>query len=419
VAPKIAGRLEKLTVNIGDKVTQKYLVAVLDAQEYAREVEQARAEWEVATANAEQVRLDAALEDAELVEKVAQAEADLAVARASAQESRSGLLIAQREYERVQALREKKIASPSELDTAEAVYEAAKAKHEVAQAQVTHKAAALTASRIRTSENQKKARAAQLQLAHAQVAQKQAALKVAEVRLAYARIEATWTPGEGAEERFVGERFVDEGTMLKPNDPIVSVQDIDLVKAVVHVTERDYLKLKVGHPVTVTTDAVPGREFPGTVVRIAPALKESSRQARVEIEVANPGRVLKPGMFIRAAIELVKHDRALLVPRDALVRRGGRPGIFRADRAEGKARLVPLTTGLVEGESAEVLDPPAGLEGAEVVVLGHHLLEDGGAILLADEEPPGPAGPDAAAPPSRAPKPVAAGDSPPAGKGTP
>lgn len=316
-APKVAGRLEKLLVNIGDPVKRGQLIAVLDDEEYAQQVEQARAELEVAKANV--------------------------------QESRSTLDMAQREFERAKALRQKKIASESELDAAEAQYKTQDAKHKVALAQV---------------------------------AQKEAALKATQVRLSYTKIRTWWENTN--ENRIVGERFVDEGAMLKANDPIVSVLDIHSLIGVIHVIERDYSEVVVGQEAIVTTDAFPDRTFTGKIVRVAPLLKETSRQARVEVEVPNPDRLLKPGMFVRAHIEFATHDNATVVPVAALVKRNGHQGVFVADTQNRKAHFVPVTLGIVSGELAEVIKPP--LSGS-VVNLGHHLLEDGSPITLPEATP--------------------------------
>ena len=317
IAPRIGGRLERLLVHVGDRIAPGSLVAVLDQGEYVQQVEQARAELEVA--------------------------------RAQLEESRSALEIAGRELERARALREKKIASESELDEAEAEFKVQTAKQRVARAQV---------------------------------AQRAAALEAAQVRLSYTRIQAG---GDGAGSLWVvGERFVDEGAMLAPNQAIVSLLDIGTVVAVIHVIEKDYPKVRVGQAAAVAAEAFPEERFPGRIVRLAPLLKETSRQARVEIEIPNPDARLKPGMFVRAEIEFARHEDALLVPLDALVRREGRRGVFSVDSVERRARFVPVTIGIVGGGEAEVLDPP--LEGP-VVTMGHHLLEDGSPVLL----PGGPA----------------------------
>ncbi len=457
VAPKIAGRLEKLLVQIADPVKPDQLIAVLDAAEYEEAVAQAKAELAVAKASAEQVRLGATLEDEELVQKAAQAKAELAVAKANADQvrlgakledeelaqkfaqaqaeagsakanladARSALEVGQREFERAQALREKKILSQAEYDTADAQVKATKAKYEVALALVTQKDAAVKSAQVRLSDTQKSARAAELlhavslaeqkeaawktslvrlsdtqkgaraaelEYAKSQVMQKEAALKAADVRLSYTQIKVqVWN--DALDPRVVGERFVDAGAMLKANDPIVSVLDIAVLKAVVYVTERDYSKVRAGQEVSVTTDATGARAFTGRIVRIAPLLEEASRQGRVEIDVPNPERLLKPGMFIRAQIEFGRRENATVIPVSSLVKREGRQGIFLADKQAMKAQFVRVTTGVVEGELAEVLNAPRPLENALIVTLGHHLLEDGAAIMLPDEAPPADKGP--------------------------
>lgn len=89
-------------------------------------------------------------------------------------------------------------------------------------------------------------------------------------------------------------------------------------------------------------------------------------------------------MFIRARVEFARIEQATLVPITALVRRDGKQGVFlvESDGAQEpvlRARFVPVTTGIVSGEVAEVKEP--ALSGA-VVTLGNHLLEDGAKVML-------------------------------------
>ena len=328
VAPKVGGRLERLFVNIGDRVKRGQSIALLEDDEYLQQVDQARAELEVAKAKIE--------------------------------ETRSNLGIADREFDRAKALRKKKIASQSELETAEAQFNA---------------------------------QSAMLRVAKAQMAQKEAALKASQVRLSYTRIQASWENGD--EYRVVGERFVHEGAMLAPNASIVSILDIGSLTAVVHVIERDYSKILTGQEAVVTTDAYPGRRFSGMVVRIAPLLRETSRQARIEIEVPNPDQSLRPGMYIRIQVEFEKHPDAIVVPMPALIKRQGRDGVFLVDPENKMARFIPVTVGITNDEWVEVVEPPlSGL----VVTLGQHLLSDGSPIILPDagpgKSPPGERGND-------------------------
>ncbi|MDT8274181.1 MAG: efflux RND transporter periplasmic adaptor subunit [Desulfomonilia bacterium] len=312
VAPKIAGRIEKLFVDIGDRVTQGQLIAVLDDDEYVQQVIQARAE--------------------------------LDVARASIDESLSALNLQQREFERAKTLREKKILSEAELDTAEAQYMSALARNQVTLAQAAYK---------------------------------EAELKKAEVRLDYTRIRSSFNNGDTF--RVVRERFVDEGAMLSANAPIASIITISTLRAMIFVIERDYPRVRPGQMALISTDAYPNRTFQGSIARIAPALQESARQARVEITVSNSELLLKPGMFVRVQIEFDRHENATVVPLNALVRTDGQSSIFLADTETLRVRQIPIEIGIIDGDMAEVLSPKLS---GEIVTMGQHLLEDGAPIIV-------------------------------------
>jgi len=316
VAPKVSGWLKQLLVNVGDTVHQNQLIAIIDDQEFTQQVEQARAELQVAKANAENCASD--------------------------------LDLAEREYERAKTLREKQIASASELDESEAEFNSCQTRLKVALAQVT---------------------------------QKEAALKAAQLRLSYARVQAFWESDE--QTRVVGERFVDEGALLQVNQPIVSVLENDTLIAVVHVVEKDYPKIEINQHAVISTDAYPDKTFTGTIVRVAPLLKESSRQARVEIEISNSEQLLKPGMFVRAKIQFASYEDATLVPVAALVKRNDKQGVFIVEQRELKARFVPVKVGIMNNEWVQILEPEiSGL----VATLGNHLLEDGADITLPDQK---------------------------------
>ena len=117
VAPKISGRIEKLTVDLADPVRRGQLVAVLDDREY--------------------------------VQAVAQAEADLAVAKANLAEANSTLTIATRELDRVERLRSEGVASESQFDSAKTGQLSSNARLEVARAQLQRAQSSLESTRIR------------------------------------------------------------------------------------------------------------------------------------------------------------------------------------------------------------------------------------------------------------------------------
>lgn len=295
-------------------------------------------------------QLVAVLEDEEYQQQVIQAEADLQVARANLEEAKSFLEMAKRDLERARTLHQKGIQSDSQLDAVVAQNDAQEARYKVGVAQLANKEAALEASRV---------------------------------RLSYTRIRASWE--KGRDIRYVGERFVNEGAMLSPNTPILSIIELQPITAVIHVTDREYFRLKTEQQATITSSAFSEKTFSGRVVRIAPLLKETSRQARVEIEIQNPEGLLKPGMFISTQIEFARREETTLIPFSALVTRNGQQGVFLADIENRKARFSSVKVGIVEGERVEILEPSA-ISGY-VVTLGHHLLEDGANIILPPNAP--------------------------------
>ena len=300
-------------------------------------------------------QLVAVLEDEEYQQQVIQAGADLGVAQANLDEARSAKEMAQKEFDRAKALHAKGILSDAEIEAAQSAFSTRDARYKVTVAQI---------------------------------ANQQAALETAKVRLSYTRIRAAWETG--GDVRYVGERFVNPGAMLSSNTAILSVIELHPITAVIHVTEKDYFRLKTEQPVVITSSAFAGREFQGRVSRVAPLLKETSREARVEIGVDNADGTLKPGMFVNARIEFANKTGATIVPTSALVNRGALQGLFLADLEAKKAVFQPATVGIVEGDRAEIIEP-AQLVGY-VVTLGHHLLENGTALIL-PESAPGAGGP--------------------------
>lgn len=284
----------------------------------------------------------ARLDAAEYVQAVAQAEADLKVAQANLGEARSLLELAARELQRSEQLKQRGVGSESQRDTAKAEQLAKQAHVEVTQARISRA---------------------------------QAALETVRIRLGYTRVDADWTGG--SDYRVVAERYVDEGETVSANTPLLRIVELDPISAVFFVTERDYARLQTGQSARLATDAYADETFTGAIERIAPVFRENTRQARVEVRVANPELRLKPGMFVRATLILERIEEALVIPEAALVKRAERHGVFVVNGDSVVWREVE--PGIRQGERVQVSG--AGLSG-EVVTLGQQLLDDGSAVIL-------------------------------------
>lgn len=295
----------------------------------------------------------AELDDAEQTQGVAEAGAELSVARANVADAEAALEIAERELRRLEGLEKGGLIPDAELDAVKSRY---------------------------------LARSTGVKVAKAELARAMASHRRARIRSDYTKVIATWS-GDDEEPRAVAERHVAEGDNVAPNDPLITVVDLDPLDAVVHVTEREYGRLRAGQEATLTTDAYPGRTFPATIRRIAPVFHESSRQARMELEVANPERLLKPGMFVRTETVLERAEAATIVPLAALETREGKTGVFVVDEAGTKVAWRPVEVGIQEGDRIQIVGE--GIEG-RVVTLGQQLISDGSAVTI-PERPSEPA----------------------------
>lgn len=290
----------------------------------------------------------AVLDDDELRQLAAQAQAALAVAEATAPEAKGAAALAEKELERLKILRGRGVISASQLDAAQADAQAKAAAVAVAEAEVTRARAALDAARI---------------------------------RVGYTQLAATWS-GDGA--RVVAERFVDEGAMVAANEPILSLVALDPLTAVIHVAEKDYRYLQVGLRATLSTDAFPEVRFEAEVARVAPVFETGSRQARVELAVPNPERVLKPGLFVKARVELHAVADAVVVPQAALTTRDDQVGVFWVDEGKQVVAWAPVEVGIRDGERVQLV---GFTRSGRVVTLGQQLLDDGAAITIPGPEP--------------------------------
>ncbi|MBN2195399.1 MAG: efflux RND transporter periplasmic adaptor subunit [Polyangiaceae bacterium] len=159
--------------------------------------------------------------------------------------------------------------------------------------------------------------------------------------------------------------------------PLVRVVQIDPAKVTVSVSDRDIVALREGQEARVTTDALT-QGFTGKVKRIRKAADLSTRTFTAEVEVANPGRQLLPGMIASVSLSTELDGNGLVISQDWLVTRGDDVGVFVEQAGVAKWRTVTLgplvrhqivvMTGLAPGEN--------------LITTGHRDLADGDPLLI-------------------------------------
>lgn len=170
------------------------------------------------------------------------------------------------------------------------------------------------------------------------------------------------------------ERRISLGQTVSANDVLFTILDLSSVWVDVRVFEKDIHAVKVGQKVTITTPAYPDRTFVGTIRYIGDVLDGKTRTLVVRCEIANPQRLLKPEMFVRARIQVGKR-KALVIPVTAYHEDEGKAKVY-VRKADNRFEEREVVLGARNGGLVEV---KAGLKAGELIVAE-------GAFLLKSEE---------------------------------
>lgn len=215
------------------------------------------------------------------------------------------------------------------------------------------------------TKNQLELSALNVKSAQAQLKGAQTAESLAKRQLADASIKA---PFSGV----VSQRFVNQGETVTPGTRIATVVDDSKMKLKVNISEMEISGLRLGDHVTVAVDAHAGKTFRGRVAAIG-GKADQARTYQTEIEIDNPGNILKSGMFARAEIAREAAREVTSVPATAVVTDGKLTQLYVVQK--GVAHLRAVKTGTATPERIEILE---GVKpGEEVVTFGQSQLQDG------------------------------------------
>jgi membrane fusion protein (multidrug efflux system) len=205
----------------------------------------------------------------------------------------------------------------------------------------------------------------------------QAKLQRTRTLLRYARLVAPFTG-------VVTARFVDPGAYIPAamsgtpaqNAAVVTLMDFSRLRIQVFVPEQEVPFITNGAPARATVEELPGKSFNGSVTRFANALDEATKTMLAEIEMPNPSRALRPGMYASVQLEVERKKDALIMPVQALLVEKAGSSVFMV--ADGKAKKNPVRTGFNDGVDVEITD---GVKpGQPVILIGKQALNDGQSV---------------------------------------
>ena len=295
---EVSGRVDRMLVQEGQYV--KAEAAVCELRRTAVEIQHQGAQAQLRAAKAALAKLEAGYRP----EEIEQAEA-------RAKSARAHQVRWELEHKRTQKLLADGASTPSEMEAVEASYR--QAVEAVAEAEANLR---LAKAGFRRED---------IEQARAQAAAAESAVNGLADTLDRMTVRM---PFNG----FVTAKHCEVGEWLSAGRPVVDVLDLDVVRVRLDVPERFLAGLRVGSEARVVFENLSDRAFKGVVTEVVPLSAEATHTATVRVDVANEvadGRpAIAGGVFARVELPLGEPHEALLVPKDAIIRQGGRDLVY-------------------------------------------------------------------------------------------
>lgn len=343
VAPKTAGKVANLSINVGQFVSGGAVIARIDDRD-------ARLQLSAAQAAVKRARVSVSQAEARLGlgpngKFNASAIPEVRAANANYEQTLAELKQAEANEKRYRELTESG-------DVAMVTYETFKTQRDTARTRANAARQQLDVA-INTAKQSNQAIAA----AQADVESAQTQVAEAEQAIADTVIRA---PFSG----FVSGRPVAVGEYVSSASIVATILRTNPIKVEIQVAEADLPYVVLGRGVSVEIDAYKDRKFAGTVTALSPAVDPTSRSAIIEASIENGDNALRPGMFATVRINKEGGGKGVFVPKSAIYSDGATQSYRAFVIVEGVAKLRVIQLGPEEGDSVQILN---GLNADETV----------------------------------------------------
>ena len=206
---------------------------------------------------------------------------------------------------------------------------------------------------------------------------KRAELDRLDALLAYARIIA---PFNG----IITSRFADPGAFIPAatgsssveNAALLQLEDFSKLRVEIDVPEVEVSHLKIGVIAHLSCPSLSDLNLTGSITRIAYALDSRTKTMKAELELDNPGLILRPGMMVEVKLDIEHRENVLLLPATTLVVSKGKASVFLIH--DGKAASTPVHIGFDDGIHVEILDGLTEID--EVIDAGRQKISNDQAV---------------------------------------
>jgi len=350
---KASGEVAKLPFDVSDRVKKNDLLVELDPVDEQRVVHQAEVSLSASTAKLESARQDLAVAERTLATDHRRANAVLTAADSRSKDARA-------KADRMKELREKSLASQEDYDTAETA---------AVQAVSDLDAAKVKMDELKTQELALEVKRQAVKLAEATVEADQINLAIANDRLTDTKVLAPMDGVVAARGVQIGQIISSGISNVGGGTTVLTLSDLSRLFVVAAVDESEIGKVREGQTATVTADAYPGKTFRGQVVQIATRGVNLSNVVTFEVKIEVLGdakSLLKPEMTANVEILAAAKDDAILVPAEAVVRKGRGREVVTVVGEGGSKVEVAVAPGLSDGTKTEI---PAGLTAGQTVLI--------------------------------------------------
>ncbi len=410
VATKVGGRIVEMRVREGDRVRKSDIIAIQDQSDLRVQLQQAEAAIRAAEANLKQAEIAARTTPAQVEAQIESARAALRSAEArlralqtgarpqerqqaeqAVQAARANFELQKANFERAQRLYEQGAIPKQQLDAQRTAFESAQAQLRQAEEalsliregprQEEIEAAEQAVKQAREALRQAELARSQIELNQERVVAARAALAQARANYAFLKNQLEDTLIRAPFDGVVADRMVDVGSMAGQGTPVVRLVTLDRLYFEATLPETLLKDVRVGMPVDVRVDAFPDRVFRGQVEAIYPATADQARNLRIRVSLANPSDLpLKAGLFARGEIALRTYTNVPLVPKLALIEKGGITRVFVVEEGKAKSRTLKVIATNIDVVYAEGIKP-----GEKVVTRGQDLLSDDQPVRIIEQ----------------------------------
>ena len=215
-----------------------------------------------------------------------------------------------------------------------------------------------------------------------ELAADQVGLDEARLKLKRAKIELEHSIIGAPFAGYVSEVVVDRSDFVNKGDVVARIVSLDRLRLEMDVLETEIRHIRLGAKAEIALAALPQKTVSGRVVSVNPTIDTERRTCRVLLEIENPDRAVRPGMFADVRVEAARYEDRLLVPREALLTRDDRKVVFVYEGGRAKWRYVE--TGAETDEMVEVREGLAARD--TLITAGHFNLAHNAQVIVVNAE---------------------------------